>query len=358
MTRRHLTTLLLTLLASLGPVVGDAEGGDLDLRLPTSNRHLFTGEPEKFYMYVDRTFEGETSTPWEGGMFGFVRTPVRTKEGVFYARFHEGIDIAPVKRDRAGNPLDLVNSIGDGVVVHTSPVSGRSNYGKYVVVEHPFHGGPFYSLYAHLSDIACQPGDRVRAGSVLGRMGFTGAGITRTRAHVHLELCLLLSGRYDDWQAACVGGLNHHGIYNGMNLAGLDVARLYLLHAKNPTISIPEFIRSTPVHFSVTVPRTGIPEIAQRYPWLIRGDANQPTPSWEISFSSTGLPLLMTPSTRQVDRPVVSRLRRSEVSHGLLTRGLLTGTGATAAVSRQGEKLLALVTGDFPAAADRRTSQR
>ena len=43
----------------------------VELQLPTENHHLFTGEPEKFYMYVDRTFEGETSKPWEGGSFGF-----------------------------------------------------------------------------------------------------------------------------------------------------------------------------------------------------------------------------------------------------------------------------------------------
>lgn len=356
MTRRQLTTLALTLLACHGAAARGGGAGSWDLRLPTANRHLLTGEPERFYMHVDRTFEGETSTPWQGGTYGFVRNPVRTRQGVVYARFHEGIDIAPLHRDPAGTPLDLVNAIAEGTVVHTSPVAGHSNYGKYVVVEHALPGGPYYSLYAHLADVVCAPGDRVRAGSLLGRLGYTGVGLNRVRAHLHLEFCLLMSARYDDWHGTCAGGANHHGIYNGMNLAGLDVARLFLLHARNPSISVPDFIRSTPVHFSVTVPRTGVPEIVLRYPWLLRGQASQPTPSWEISFSATGVPLLITPSSRRVSEPVVSRLRRSEVSHGLLTRGLLAGTGATATVSRQGRNLLSLVTGDFPAA-DRHTSQ-
>jgi hypothetical protein len=354
MTRRHLPALLSAIGACLAQV--PAAEPSFELRLPTANQHLLTGEPEKFYMYVDRTFEGETTKPWEGGAYGFVRTPVRTKEGIFCARFHEGIDITPVQRDRAGNPLDLVSAIGAGTVVHASTVGSHSNYGKYVVVEHRFPGGPFFSLYAHLAEVTCQPGDPVRAGSVLGRMGFTGIGLNRTRAHLHLEFCLLMNSRYQDWHAACSGGVNRHGIYNGMNLAGTDIARLLLLHHKDPTLSIPAFIRSTPVHFSVTVPRTGVPEIALRYPWLLRGDLNQASPSWEISFSATGLPLMIAPATREVERPVVSRLRHSEVSHGLLTRGLLTGIGATANVTRQGEQLLALVTGDFPGA-DRRTSQ-
>ena len=162
-------------------------------------------------MYVDRIFEGETSKPWEGGSFGYVRNAMRINDEVILTKFHEGIDIAPVNRDRAGNPLDLVSSIADGRVVHISPISGRSNYGKYVVVEHQWENSSVYSLYAHLAEITCKPGDPVRAGSVLGRMGYTGAGINRTRAHLHLELAMLMSRRFDDWQKAFGGGINHHG---------------------------------------------------------------------------------------------------------------------------------------------------
>ena len=61
----------------------------VELRLPTENHHLFSGQPEKFYMYVDRTFEGETSKPWEGGSFGFVRTPIRLGQDVVLTKFHE-----------------------------------------------------------------------------------------------------------------------------------------------------------------------------------------------------------------------------------------------------------------------------
>ncbi len=36
----------------------------LKLRLPTDNRALLESQPENFYMFVYRTFEGETSKPW------------------------------------------------------------------------------------------------------------------------------------------------------------------------------------------------------------------------------------------------------------------------------------------------------
>ena len=46
-----------------------------DLRLPTENHALLDKQPDKFYMYVERTFEGQTTKPWEAGSFGFVRSP-------------------------------------------------------------------------------------------------------------------------------------------------------------------------------------------------------------------------------------------------------------------------------------------
>jgi hypothetical protein len=320
----------------------------LELQLPTENHHLFTGEPEKFYMYVDRTFEGETSKPWEGGSFGFVRTPVRVGQDVVLTKFHEGIDIAPVKRDKAGNPLDLVMSISGGTVVHASDVAGRSNYGKYVVVEHRFEDDTFFSVYAHLAEVTAKPGDAVKAGSVLGRMGYTGAGLNRTRAHLHLELCLLMSRNFDGWHTAFSGGTNFHGNFNGMNLAGMDIASLFLAHRKNPDLKIRDFVLASPPYFKVTVPRAGTWDFAERHRWMVKGDLAAPSPSWEISFTATGLAVGIAPSARPVTEALVTAVRNSKMSHGYLTRGLLTGNGNAATLTRAGKQLVALVTEDFP----------
>jgi len=323
--------------------------GPIDLRLPTDNRHLFSGEPEKFYMYVDRTFEGETSKPWEGGSFGYVRTPIRIGGEVVMTKFHEGIDIAPVKRDRAGNPLDLVNSVADGTVVHVSAESGRSNYGKYVVVEHRWENSSIVSLYAHLAEITCQPGDPVKAGSVLGRMGYTGAGLNRTRAHLHLEVGFVMSTRYDDWHKTGGLGLNHHGIYNGMNIAGADVASFFLAHKENPQLTFSGFIASQPVYFKVTVPSTGTPEFVTRHPWIGQG-TSEGAISWEVSFSATGLPLAFKPTSNRVSEPTITSIRPSTIAHRYLTRGLVTGEGNRASLTAGGKRLVSLVTGDFPSA--------
>jgi hypothetical protein len=320
----------------------------VELQLPTENHHLFSGQPDKFYMYVDRIFEGEVSKPWEGGSFGFVRTPIRLGSDVVLTKFHEGIDIQPAKRDKAGNPLDLILSVSDGTVVHVSNVAGRSNYGKYLVVEHQLGGDSIFSVYAHLAEITAAPGDVVKTGSVLGRMGYTGAGINRVRAHLHLEMCLLMSRHFGGWHSAFSGGTNFHGNFNGMNLAGMDVAGLFLEHRKNPELRVQEFVTATPAYFKVTIPRDGQWDFASRHRWMVKGDLAAPSPSWEISFSATGLPVGITPSPREVAEPTVTAVRNSRIAHRHLTRGLIDGNGPSATLTRSGKQLLALLTDDFP----------
>lgn len=320
----------------------------VDLQLPTENHHLFSGQPEKFYMYVDRIFEGEVTKPWEGGSFGFVRTPIRLGADVVLTKFHEGIDIMPAKRDKAGNPLDLILSVSDGTVVHVSNVAGRSNYGKYLVVEHPLGDDSIFSVYAHLAEITAAPGDVVKTGSVLGRMGYTGAGINRVRAHLHLEMCLLMSRHFGGWHTAFSGGTNFHGNFNGMNLAGMDVAGLFLEHRKNPELRVQDFVTATPAYFKVTIPRDGQWDFASRHRWMVKGDPAAPSPSWEISFSATGLPVGIAPSPREVAEPTVTAVRNSRIAHRHLTRGLIDGNGPSATLTRSGKQLIALLTDDFP----------
>lgn len=321
----------------------------IELSLPTENHYLFSGEPEKFYMYVERVFEGETTKPWEGGSFGYVRSPIRVGEHVVMTRFHEGIDIAPMSRDKAGNPLDLVMSISNGKVVHTSSIAGRSNYGKYVVVEHEWENSKVYSLYAHLAEITAQIGDPVKAGTVLGRMGFTGTGIDRTRAHVHLEIGMLMSTHYQAWHDQNFGSPNYHGNFNGMNIAGIDVAEFFLEQRQNPELKFSEFVLSRPVQFKVTVPaaEAAEPDFLLRYPWMRREGVADPV-SWEIGFASTGHIVSFTPSARKVGAPVVTHIRPSEIPQRWLTRNLLTGEGSCTCLSAGGRSLVSLVMDSFP----------
>src|SRR6266513_4611525 len=148
-----------------------AQNQIVDLVLLTANDALFSEGGPAFYQYIERNYKGVKSTPWEGGQYGFVRDPVETSAGIVYTRFHEGIDIRALRRDARGEPLDEVRAIADGKVVHTNPVPGYSNYGKYIVIEHRWDGSSYYSLYGHLSSITVKPGQEVRKGDQIAVMG-------------------------------------------------------------------------------------------------------------------------------------------------------------------------------------------
>lgn len=349
--RRHFPRLLrspvfVSLLAVLAGPSTAAE--PLGLVLPTDNDAIFTEDPSNFYMYTDRNFEGVRSKPWSGGAYGFTRDQKRTSAGILLTRLHEGIDIRPVRRDSAGEPLDEVRAISAGTVVHVNATSSHSNYGRYVVVHHDWGYGPFFSLYAHLGAISAKPG-AVAAGEALGRMGYTGAGINRERAHVHLELNFLLSDHYQRWHARHFTSKNHHGIFNGINLAGLDVATLFLAQRANPDITIPEFLASTAeVHYRVLVPKSGTPDFLRRYPWLGRELETVREPkAWEFGFAATGVPLEIRPSSRSVAAPLVTYVKPTKGNHADFTVGRLSGTGDTASLTPSGSRFLQLISDSF-----------
>jgi len=342
--RRTLTSLTALTLAPASSAL--ARIRPLGLVLPTDNDKIFS-DPPSFYMYTDRNFEGRSSQPWEAGQYGFVRNPQRAGQHIIYTRFHEGVDIRPVRRDSSGEPLDEVRSIAAGTVVHASHDAGKSSYGRYAVVRHDWGYGDFYSLYAHLSSITAEVGAELSAGDSLGILGHTGPGLDRTRAHLHLELNLLISSRYQDWHDTHFTSPNHHGNYNGINLVGIDIASLYLAHRGDPNISIPAFLSGVPPYYRVTIPAARPLELLERYPWLGRGIADAPAhPSWDISLDPSGIPLAIAPSARATPRAAVSWVEGAG-AHSSHTRGHLAGTGANASLSASGLRYIQLLSNTF-----------
>jgi murein DD-endopeptidase MepM/ murein hydrolase activator NlpD len=326
------------------PAMLQAQPEPLNLALPTDNDALYHGDGPGFYQYIERDYQGVRSTPWEGGRYGFVRNPVDTADGIIYTRFHEGIDIRPLHRDERGEPLDPVRAIADGVVVHTNLVPGFSNYGKYVVVEHRWDGCSYYSLYGHLSTIAVQMGQRVQQRDQLGVMGHTGQGLNQTRAHLHLELNLMLSRRFESWHDHfSQTDPNRQGLYNGINLMGLDIARLYLELRKRPSLTIPEFLSEEETFFRVRVPASRNFDLARFYPWMVSRKSEEPPASWEISFNQVGLPLKIEPSAKNLGGPELSHLKTSGMDPSYFTRGQIAGRGEGAHLTKKGKQFMRLL---------------
>ena len=99
--------------------------------------------------------------------FGVRSDPLTHGRGI-----HQGVDIAAA-------PGQPVRASADGVVVQAGVIGGL---GQAVYVAHGFG---VTTRYGHMSRIEVRPGQRVRRGDVLGRVGNTGRS---TGYHLHYEV--------------------------------------------------------------------------------------------------------------------------------------------------------------------------
>lgn len=317
---------------------------DTVVRFPTENTTLLDNRPQDFYMYVDRNFEGKKSRPWQAGTYGFTRTLVRTQAGPVATKFHEGIDIKPLKTDASKKPLDDVRPVAGGVVVHVSSNPTHSNYGRYVVIEHQLPDGPLYSLYAHLASVSCKTGDQVGTGNVIGRLGYSGAGLNKTRAHLHLELCLKLQDDFENWYSSLkLGTPNRHGVYNGLNLAGFDPALVLMRCKDGVEFSLSRHISALPVQYVVRVPSNGnVPNLVKRYPFMLKPGPERPK-SWEISFTGAGVPVSATPSDRPCTEPAVIKAVPHPFSQLYRTCNRVSGSSREPGLTASGKRYIRLI---------------
>ena len=105
--------------------------------------------------------------PYLSSSFGWRRNPVSGRHAM-----HEGLDfIAP-----RGAPIHAASG---GLVRKAGTVRG---YGKMVEID---HGNGLSTRYAHASSLAVKPGDIVRQGQLIARVGNTGRS---TGSHLHFEV--------------------------------------------------------------------------------------------------------------------------------------------------------------------------
>lgn len=264
------------------------------LDLPTANQALFSKHR------VADFYQPTTSGRLISAGFGCVRNP--NFWGTFQ-RFHEGIDIRSVERNEEGEPCDPVRSMGEGRVAYLNRDPDRSNYGRFVVVEHDLFGPSFYSLYAHLASVdgALEEGRRVARGARLGIMGRSSNEFTidREHAHLHFEVDLMLNDRYARWSQRRGEGEPAHGLYNGANLIGMDPVRLMQFLQVNPDLGIADFLKREPVAFRVLALRQGDFSWVRRYPFALTRAPTERDVAWEIAMTYYGLPVRVMPRRKE-----------------------------------------------------------
>lgn len=287
--RRGLAAFILLGLFLWSPALQAADR--IELVWPTPNKSWAEGKSATSFLQ-----HAGSGDPESGG-FGGVRS-----NG---AQFHEGLDIKPVARDRRGEPTDSVFAAMPGVVRHVSAAAGDSGYGRYVVIEHPTMTPAVYTLYAHLAKIASgiRPGAVVQAGQTLGTMGHSSGGymIPKDRSHLHFEIGVAITRDFQGWyNRQKFGSRNEHGMWNGMNLAGVDPLQFFNDWRSRRIDTVQDFFAQMRPVVRLRVATLRTPDFIARYPSLL----TRPMPvgvvaGWEIRFNWTGLPFAWTPLTSE-----------------------------------------------------------
>ncbi|MBT6958289.1 MAG: M23 family metallopeptidase, partial [Opitutae bacterium] len=214
-------------------------------------------------------------------------------------KFHEGIDIKSQRRDRYNRPLDKVIAIMPGRVAYINKVGGKSSYGIYVILEHLKQKPKVYSLYAHLRSVesGISIGQNLAIGHVIGLMGHTAStGIPVSRAHLHFEIGLRLTDNFQNWyNQQKFKTKNEHGIWNGMNMVGLDTLDFFRKVADGRVSSIEDYFRTIPEAFRLRVRSSKTPNLMRRYPGLLTSKIPPDVTGWDITYSWYGLPTSITP---------------------------------------------------------------
>ena len=257
------------------------------LAWPTKNMAYAEGRPLEDY--IQPTVSGLV----ESGLFGCVRT-----EGW---QFHEALDLKSIDRDSKGEPTDEIFAVMAGVVRHVASHPGQSSYGRYIVIEHVDAGLSVSTLYAHLASIApgIQRGTRVEMGTVIGVMGRSAGNraLPKDRAHLHFEIALRLTDKFSSWYRwKGFGSKNDHGLWNGMNLVGVDPKAFYDAFRDKRVDSFLDFWCTKPVAVTLRVATRSTPDFIKRYPGLREGAMPLfGLAGWEVDFDEFGVPLKWRP---------------------------------------------------------------
>ncbi len=148
------------------PIASDSTGGYIDQMVNPKNLQAYNRNLPKLSSANQILYPLPEPVPVTSG-FGWRRHPVT---GV--RRFHSGVDLGagqgtPVIASRAGK-VTIADRLG--------------GYGLAIVLQQP--DGSQDTLYAHLSQIFVRPGEKIKPGTIIGRVGSTGLS---TGPHLHYE---------------------------------------------------------------------------------------------------------------------------------------------------------------------------
>ena len=265
---------------------------------PTPNHAWEEGLP--ISAFIQPTASGDP----ESGCYGDARS-----NGY---RFHEGIDIKPVARDRRGEPMDQIFAAMAGVVRYVNHQPNDGDYGRYIVIEHPDVTPSVYTLYAHLASVlpGIAAGVHVERGQAIAIMGHSSSSrIPRDRAHMHFEIGVMVTREFQSWYDwKGFGSPNERGLWHGFNLMGFDPLDFLNKWRDHQVDNLQEYFEQMKAQVTLRIATRKMPDYIERYPTLLRAPLPPgPVGGWEIQLDWTGIPFAWRPLSPtevlgQVDR--------------------------------------------------------
>lgn len=173
--------------ADLLETLGDTKGNGADAATATGQGGPFQSARAAFDPKFKALFLGwKRLDPVQPGMIAIPSAkPVPAAQARFTSAFGTRSD--PFKATRAMHAgIDLAGPVGTSIYATADGYVGRAGvvggYGNLIELE---HGKSIQTRYGHLSSILVRPGQRVKRGDLIGRMGSTGRS---TGSHLHYEV--------------------------------------------------------------------------------------------------------------------------------------------------------------------------
>lgn len=150
-------------------------------RLYTSDNKLCYNVGGKLFQYVPN----ERLTPTERAFFLDAKLRLPLEDSILTSSF--GMRESPITGDMSFHKgIDLAAPEGTNVFACKSGVVANASkdriYGNFVILDHDSNT---QSVYAHLSEILVATGQIVNSGTIIGKVGTTGAS---TGPHLHFEI--------------------------------------------------------------------------------------------------------------------------------------------------------------------------
>jgi hypothetical protein len=130
-------------------------------------------------------------------------------------------------------------------------------------------------------------------------MGHSAGGymIPVDRSHLHFEIGVVMTRSFQAWyDRRRFGSRNEHGMWNGMNLMGIDPLAFYNDWRAGRITRVQDFFDRMVTVVRVRIRTYRTPDFITRYPSLL---TKPPPPGlvagWEVQFNWTGVPFAWTP---------------------------------------------------------------